>query len=73
MSDEAKPQFGHEHTFVYLSRDEVPISTWGDRIGKWEVYDVFFCSGCLAYKRVKIMELEPGRHSFEREVTWRKP
>lgn len=66
-----KTQFGHEHKFICLTREEVPIRTWGDRIGKWEVYDVFYCEGCLEYKRVKVMEMEPGIYSFERQVTWR--
>lgn len=72
MSEEVKTQFGHEHTFIYLNREEVPITTWGDRIGKWEFYDVFFCQGCLAYQRVKVMEMEPSRHNIGRDVTWRK-
>jgi hypothetical protein len=62
----------HQHKFVFMRQDEVAVTGWEQRIGKWEFYDVFFCEGCLEYKRIKVLVMEPSRSDFGREVTWRK-
>lgn len=69
---EVTTQFGHEHQFVFLRQEKVPITTWGDRISKWGYYDVFFCEGCLDYQRIKVKETEPHPHLLGEVVTWRR-
>jgi hypothetical protein len=69
---EVKTQFGHEHRFTFLRQEKVAIRTWGDRVERWEHFDIFFCEGCLEYQRVKVLETAPGIDSFMERETWRK-
>lgn len=66
-----KTQVGHEHTFVFLRQERLPLEQWGERVSKWKYVDVFFCDGCLAYQQVLVKETVPSRTDFGKEdITW---
>lgn len=58
----------HQHRFVYLRQEEK--NTGYDRNPVYEIRDVYFCEGCLTYKRVHVRTEMPGTDSFKRVVRW---
>jgi len=60
-----------DHVYEFL-REEKKNEGF-ERNPRWVYYDVYFCSRCLNYEKVKIKETVPSRHSFGEDTVWRKP
>ena len=59
----------HAHHFVFLRQEMRPTRRgWNDRIDERLVEDVYFCDGCLAYRRIPVRREEPSRTELNKWV-----
>jgi hypothetical protein len=64
--NEEKPGDACRHEFVFLRQERKNVGY--DRNPTWLVEDVFFCEGCLLYRRVPVEKRTPRSDSFEERV-----
>ncbi len=50
----------HQHHYVFLRQETRPTERFGDRIQERVIEDVFFCEGCLDYRRVHVRREMPA-------------
>jgi hypothetical protein len=54
----------HEHHYIFLRQEIRPTVRWGDRVHERIVEDVFFCEGCLDYRRITVRREVPNPTTF---------
>lgn len=54
----------HEHRYTFLRQEIRPTKWWDDRVLERIIEDVYFCDGCLSYRKVAVRREEPDRRSF---------
>lgn len=59
------PSAHHEHHYVFLRQETKPTKTgWNDQVHERLIEDVFFCAGCLNYRRVPVRREVPKGYEF---------
>ena len=54
----------HEHRYTYLRQETRPTKQWDWRVLERIVSDVYFCEGCLDYRKVDVRREVPDSRSF---------
>lgn len=58
------PSPPHEHHYLFLRQETHPTIQWGESVRERLTEDVFYCEGCLDYRKVPVRREVPRRDAF---------